>query len=109
MQLSIRRNDVNGQSIISNSTTFTASGCTNGTLVGGATAGKFTVGQNTACTIVITMRNSATAPNGWAFAANDQTAVPAVAIRQTAPTTTMASLLMTTATNDVVSFHCMGY
>lgn len=84
-------------------------GCTEGTLVGGATAGKFTVGQGTACTIVITMGDSATAPNGWACSASDQTAVPAVAIRQTASNTTTASLLMTVATSDVVSFSCIGY
>lgn len=95
---------------ISAGTKFTTNaGCTEGTLVGGATAGKFTVGQGTACTVIITMGDTATAPNGWACAASDQTAVPAVAIRQTASTTTTASLLMTVATNDVVSFHCIGY
>lgn len=92
-------------------TKFTASGCTNGTTVGGATAGKMTIGQNTACTVVITMGGAAavTSATGWACTAYDQTAVPAVAIRQTASTTTTASLLMTTATNDVVTFACIGY
>jgi hypothetical protein len=91
-------------------TKFTSNaGCTEGTLVGGATAGKFTVGQSTACTIIITMGNSATAPNGWTCVAYDQTAVPAVAIRQTASTTTTCSLLMTVATNDVITFSAMGY
>jgi len=90
-------------------TTFTASGCTNGTLVGGATAGKFTVGQNTACSITITMGNSATAPNGWSCFANDQTNAPSVAIRQTGSNATTATLSMTVATKDVVSFGCMGY
>jgi hypothetical protein len=96
--------------LISVGTKFTSNaGCTEGTLVGGATAGRFKVGQNTACTIVITMGNSLTAPNGWACSANDQTAVPAVAIRQTASNATTASLLMTVATNDIVSFNCTGY
>jgi hypothetical protein len=91
-------------------TKFTSNGgCTEGTLVGGATAGKFTVGQNTACTIVITMGNSASAPNGWTCHYSDETAVPAVAIRQTGSNATTASLLMTVATSDVVSFGCTGY
>lgn len=95
---------------ISVGTKFTSNaGCTEGTLVGGATAGKFTVGQNTACTIIITMGDTATAPTGWSCWASDQTAVPAVAIRQTASNATTASLLMTVATNDVVSFGCNGY
>lgn len=95
---------------ISVGTKFTSNaGCTEGTLVGGATAGKFTVGQGTACTIIITMGNTATAPNGWTCMAYDQTAVPAVAIRQTASTTTTCSLLMTVATSDVITFAAIGY
>lgn len=91
-------------------TKFTSNaGCTESTTVGGATAGKFTVGQGTACTIIITMGNTATAPNGWTCTAYDQTAVPAIAIRQTASTTTTCSLLMTVATNDVITFSAVGY
>lgn len=99
-----------GAAYMSVGTTFTSNaGCTEGTLVGGATAGKFTVGQNTACTIVITMGNAATSPNGWACTAYDQTAVPAVAIRQTASNATTASFLMTVAISDVITFNCTGY
>lgn len=95
---------------ISAGTTFTSNaGCTESALAGGATAGKFTVGQGTACTIVITMGNSATAPNGWNCAASDQTGVPAVAIRQTASNATSCSLLMTVTTSDVISFSAEGY
>lgn len=95
---------------ISVGTTFTSNaGCTESALAGGATAGKFTVGQGTACTIVITMGNSATAPNGWNCAASDQTGVPAVAIRQTASNATSCSLLMTVTTSDVISFSAEGY
>jgi len=90
--------------LMSLGTTFSASGCTNSARVGGATAGQFTVGQNTACTIVITMGNSLTAPNGWTCSAYDETAVPAVAIRQTAHSATSCSLLMTVATNDIIVF-----
>jgi hypothetical protein len=86
-------------------TTFTSNGgCTESALTGGATAGSFTVGQNTACTIVITMGNSATAPHGWTCTAYDETGVPAVAIRQTGHAATSCSLLMTVATNDVIVF-----
>jgi hypothetical protein len=99
-----RSGKIKAAGYISAGTTFTASGCTNSALVGGATAGQFTVGQNTACTIVITMGNSATSAHGWTCAAYDETAVPAVAIRQTAHSTTSCSLLMTVATNDVIVF-----
>lgn len=95
---------------ISAGTKFTSNaGCTESTLVGGATAGKFTVGQGTACTIILTMGDTATAPNGWTCTAYDQTAVPAVAIRQTASTTTTCSLLMTVATSDVITFSAIGF
>jgi hypothetical protein len=91
-------------------TKFTSNaGCTESATAGGATAGKFTVGQGTACTIIITMGNTATAPNGWTCTAYDQTAVPAVAIRQTASSATSCSLLMTVATNDVITFSAVGY
>lgn len=91
-------------------TTFTTNaGCTDSALTGGATAGKFTIGQGTACTTIITMGNTATAPNGWSCTAYDQTTVPTVAIRQTASTATTASLLMTGTTNDVITFACIGY
>lgn len=96
--------------VISVGTKFTSNaGCTESATAGGATAGKFTVGQGTACTIIITMGNSATSPNGWTCMAYDQTGVPAVAIRQTASTTTTCSLLMTVTTSDVITFSATGY
>lgn len=101
---------VEAAAFISGGTKFTTNaGCTESTLVGGAEAGNFKVGQNTACTVIVTIGGGITSPNGWACQANDETAVPAVAIRQTAHTTTTASLLMTVATNDVISFSCTGY
>jgi hypothetical protein len=95
--------------VISKGTTFTASGCTNSTLVGGATAGSFKVGQNTACSITITMGSSSTAPNGWTCSASDETGVPAVAIRQSGHSTTSCTLSMTVATNDVIVFKAEGW
>jgi hypothetical protein len=85
--------------------TLTGSTCTTGTQVGGNTAGRLTV-TCTAQTIVLTF--ATTAPNGWACKASDQTTV-ADTLNQNASTTTTATLIGTTAANDVVSFMCMGY
>lgn len=87
----------------------TNSGCSETTLVGGATAGKFTSGSAIACTVIVTMGNTATAPNGWSCWFNDQTAIPAIAIRQTASNATTASFLMTVGSGDVIDFGCEGY
>jgi len=92
-------------------TTFTASGCSNGTLVGGATAGKFTVGANS-CTVVVTMGNSATAPNGWFCSPQDQTTAELTAgVYQSASTTTTATFTVpvTAGATDVIGFACIGY
>jgi hypothetical protein len=91
-------------------TTFSSnSGCSESSLIGGASAGKFTVGTSSACTIVITMGNSASAAHGWSCWANDETHVPTVAIRETDSNTTSVSLLMTVTASDVIDFGCVGY
>jgi hypothetical protein len=89
-------------------TKFTASGCTNSTTVGGATAGKFSSGTTGTCTVTITMGDTATAPNGWACWAADQT-TPADIITQTASNATTATISGTTVTGDVIAFGCVGY
>lgn len=94
--------------IISNGTKFTASGCSNSATVGGATAGTYTSGTTGTCTVVITMGNSATAPNGWDCNADDRTTVSDI-INTIASTTTTATLAGTTVTGDVIGFHCVGY
>lgn len=86
-------------------TTFTASGCSNGTLVGGATAGSYNSGTTGACTVVITLP---TAANGWACHASDIT-TPANLIAQSAKTTTSCTLTGTTVTGDTIVFSAMGY
>lgn len=93
---------------ISTGTKFTASGCSNGTTVGGSTAGQFTLGANT-CTVVVTMGSSSTAPNGWNCDANDQTAK--VKISQSANSTTTASLdiPVSIGATDVITFSCTGF
>jgi hypothetical protein len=93
-------------------TTFTGNaGCGEGSLTGGATAGKFTTSGTNSCTIVITMGNVATAPNGWDCHAIDLTTVGDVTNpHQTASSTTTATIVSgTIATNDVIQFSCIGY
>ncbi len=93
-------------------TTFTGNaGCGEGSLTGGATAGKFTTSGTTSCTIVITMGNSASAPNGWNCTALDLTTVgDLLDPHQTATTQTTVTLVSgTIVANDVIQFSCMGY
>jgi hypothetical protein len=94
---------------ISKGTTFTAFGCTNSAVKGGATAGSFKVGQSTNCSVTITMGNSATAPNGWTCTAYDETTAPAQAIRQTGHSATTCVLNMTVAMNDIITFSAVGW
>jgi len=92
-------------------TTFTASGCSNGTLVGGATAGTLTLGANN-CTVAITMGNSATAAHGWNCGPQDQTTAQLTAgVYQSASTTTTATFTIpaTAGSTDVISFACIGF
>ncbi len=92
----------------SGGTTFTASGCSNSTLVGGASAGSFNSGTTGTCTVTITMGNSFTAAHGFSCWANDVT-TPADKINQTGGSTTTAILSGTTASGDVINFGCMAY
>lgn len=92
--------------IQSRGTTFTASGCSTSSLVGGATAGRFASGTTGTCTVTVTMGNSATATNSWScFASNRTTANQ---FRQTAATATTATFEGTTVSGDVISFGCIG-
>jgi hypothetical protein len=90
-------------------TKFTSNaGCSETALVGGATAGSFTSGTTGTCTVTITMGGSATAPNGWACFANDLT-TPSDTIKQTATSTTTATLSGTTVSGDAINFSCTGF
>src|SRR5208283_4595673 len=95
--------------LIVGSTFSSNSGCSESSLIGGASAGKFTVGTSSACAIVLTMGNGASAAHGWSCWANDETHVPTVAIRETGSSTTSVSLLMTVTGRDVIDFGCVGY
>jgi hypothetical protein len=95
---------------VSGGTTFTVNGCKASTAIGGAAAGTFKSGATGKCIAVITI-NGATglpAPHGWACSGNNLTNA-AHAVRQTASTTTTATLAAKTAAGDVISFYCMGY
>lgn len=95
--------------IISGGTPFTVSGCAASAVAGGAAAGTFKSGTTGKCKAVITINGDSglAAPHGWACSGNNLTSVHS--IRQTASTTTTATLAGTTAANDVISFYCMGY
>jgi len=96
---------------VSAGTTFTASGCANSTLVGGATAGTYTSVTAGTCTVTVTMGNSATAPHGWICDAHDLTTVAdANNVTLGSSTTTTANLVEgTVVANDVIAFKCTGY
>ncbi len=96
--------------LYSGGTTFTATGLSVGTLVGGATAGKFTLGAGGPGTVVVTMGNSATAPNGWSCFASDRSTLTAL-VDQSADSTTTATINFPAGalSGDVVSFGCTGY
>ena len=88
-------------------TTTTGTSCgTVGTLTGGATAGTYVSGTSGTCAIVLLFGIGA--PNGWSCFATDITTT-SDAQHQTAATATTATITGTTASADVVSFHCIGY
>jgi hypothetical protein len=94
----------------SGGTKFTASGCSNSTTVGGATAGQFASGTTGTCTVVITMNGATgfTASNGWACRANDLT-TPSNLISQTGSTTTTCTIQGTTVSGDTINFSAIAY
>jgi hypothetical protein len=100
--------------VISSGTRFTATGCTSITSpVGGAAAGKFTIGAS-GCTVVITMNGATgiTAPNGWSCHANDETtAAGNTGLYFSANNATTATLTVPAGAlaNDVIDFGCLGY
>jgi hypothetical protein len=91
-------------------TTFTASGCSNNTLLGSGAAGSFKSGTSGTCTVTITINGATgmTATNGWACFFNDQT-TPADVIHQTAYTTTTVTMSGTTVSGDLISFACRPF
>ncbi len=99
---------------ISKGTKFTTNGgCgeSSGTIVGGGTAGAITTAGSVSCTTIVTMGDSATAPNGWACNAVDlTTAIDALNPHQSATTTTTATFVTgAIVANDVIQVSCNGY
>jgi hypothetical protein len=98
--------------VISSGTTFTSSGgCTEGTLTGGATAGKFTTSGSTSCTTTVTFGNTATSTTGWSCWTHDLTTAtdynnPHVT---SSTTTTVVIATGTIVSGDVIEFGCIGY
>jgi hypothetical protein len=90
-------------------TTFTLStnGCGADTLAGGATGGTFVSRTSGACTGIVTMGNSATAPTGWHCTFNDRSSF--LDVGEAASTTTTAQFSITTLTGEVISFTCTGF
>ena len=93
-------------------TKFTESGCTTSAVEGGATAGNFTLSQNS-CTAIITMNGAtgATAPQGWSCQAHDKTTPTVLIGGESSSTTTTASITIPSGagTTDVISFSCTAY
>jgi hypothetical protein len=97
--------------VISVGTKFTTNnGCTDGANAGGATAGYFVVGS-TSCTEIVTMGNSATAPNGWSCTVVDITTLGDVTNphQTTSSTTTATFVTGTVVSGDKIQFSCIGY
>jgi hypothetical protein len=89
-------------------TTFTASGCSTTSLVGGATGGSFVSGVSGTCTPTITMGNNQTAKHGWACWPNDLT-TPADVLHEIASDSTTVTFSGTTVSGDLISFGCLAY
>lgn len=94
---------------ISKGTTFTTNaGCSETSLVGGGSAGKFTSGTTGTCTVVITFGDSATSTTGWTCNAHNTTTT-ANPINQTASSTTSCTISGTTVSGDVITFDATGW
>ena len=97
-------------SLIPSTASFSASGCSNSSLVGGANttaliaAGSFTAGASGTCTVVLTLPTSS---HGWACSASDVTLQ--VNFVQTAQTASSCTVSSAAVTGDVVTFMAVGY
>lgn len=94
---------------LSAGTTFTVTGCSASSPVGGAAAGSFASGSTAICTFVITIDGATglTAPHGWACAASDITT--GTAMPQSATSATTCSVKGATTSGDTVVFQAKGY
>lgn len=91
-------------------TTFSVSSCgTTSSVVGGATAGRFNVGSSCQ-NPVITMGNSASAPNGWTCRIDDLSSTSTTGVQSASTVTTAAFHFSgTPASGNTASFGCIAY
>ncbi len=93
--------------ILTGSTPTASGSCSVNTQTGGNTAGTFKAnGACAAGTVILTF--AATAANGWACDAHDQTTT-ADAMNQTASSTTSVTFTGSMVSLDVVAFKCAAY
>lgn len=99
------------QSFQSIGSTFTASGCGNSTLAGGATAGQWKSVTAGSCSITITFGSSQAPSTGWSCWANDQTTAADVNnVHMTSNgTSSVVFTEGTVAANDIINFGCLAY
>ena len=95
--------------VIGTATKFTVASCSPSSTVGTSTAGKFVAGATGTCNFVVTLGGATgiTAANGWSCAVSDSTT--ANLMRESAYTTTTATLTGTVVTNDVIIFNCTAF
>lgn len=91
-------------------TTFSASGCSVGTFVGGATAGHFTAGATGACVVTVTIGAGAVASNnGWSCGVSDATTPTALWSGFGSAGSTITIRSAAAITNDIIHFACTAY
>jgi hypothetical protein len=97
--------------VVSTGPTFTVSGCSATTPIGGATTGQFNAGVTGSCTVTITMGNSIAAPNGWACGRPNDISDPSKSASwsETAFTQTTVTLSGNAAIGELIQFACTGY
>lgn len=88
------------------SATFTASGCSNSTLVGNSLAGSYNSGTTGTCTVTVT--TGVTVAHGYACSVWDVTTT-ADAQKETATTATTITFSGTTVSGDKIVFGCHPY
>jgi hypothetical protein len=100
---------VETDSVLHIGTKFTASGCSNGTLIGASTAGSLLTGANGPCTLTVTFGASQTATNDVNCHAQDRTTVAGNPIPQSVGATTTTAVFLIPAgmvSGDKISFSC---
>lgn len=102
---------IKASSYMSVGTKFTTNaGCSETTLVGGGSVGKFSTVGSTGCTTIVTMGDTATAPNGWACFAHDLTTSADYNNPRVSSNATTATIVTgTIVSGDVIEFGCIGY